>query len=283
MEAQKNNSSHTSHTSHTKHFVQKQLSQLEMVDVLVAKVKVFKNVDIKTKEVENNLGKFYAITVHIKLDDISNGVFHSATLKTVSYSGRIVNIKCVFSDNDNLINDMKVNRDSVFQCFRDIAPDTITDISLENFKDQTDKDHLRIIASTVRGSSLIFVYKKLMEFVNIINEKYGKIITAPPNIQLLSKPIHTNSTSSTPLQITFQNNITNNQTNQNITNNQNIQNNELDYLYIEEQKLQKQLDNIRLLRKTKMNCEQETTKQNIISMNPNSFAAKVVQSLPKHI
>ena len=166
MEVQKNNS------SHTKNFVQKQLSQLEMVDVLVAKVKGFKNVDIKTKEVENNLGKFYAITVHIKLDDISNGVFHSATLKTVSYSGRIVNVKCVFSDNDNLINDMKVNRDSVFQCFRDIAPDTITDISLENFKDQTEKDHLRIIASTVRGSSLIFVYKKLMEFVNIINEKF---------------------------------------------------------------------------------------------------------------
>ena len=280
MEVQKNNS------SHTKNFVQKQLSQLEMVDVLVAKVKGFKNVDIKTKEVENNLGKFYAITVHIKLDDISNGVFHSATLKTVSYSGRIVNVKCVFSDNDNLINDMKVNRDSVFQCFRDIAPDTITDISLENFKDQTEKDHLRIIASTVRGSSLIFVYKKLMEFVNIINEKYGKIITAPPNIQLLSKPIHTNSTSSTPLQITLQNNTiqTNTiQANQNITNNQSIQNDELDYLYIEEQKLQKQLDNIRLLRKTKMNCEQETTKQNIISLNPNSFAAKVVQSLPKHI
>lgn len=280
MEVQKNNS------SHTKNFVQKQLSQLEMVDVLVAKVKGFKNVDIKTKEVENNLGKFYAITVHIKLDDISNGVFHSATLKTVSYSGRIVNVKCVFSDNDNLINDMKVNRDSVFQCFRDIAPDTITDISLENFKDQTEKDHLRIIASTVRGSSLIFVYKKLMEFVNIINEKYGKIITAPPNIQLLSKPIHTNQTSSIPLQITLQNNTiqTNTiQANQNITNNQSIQNDELDYLYIEEQKLQKQLDNIRLLRKTKMNCEQETTKQNIISLNPNSFAAKVVQSLPKHI
>lgn len=280
MEVQKNNS------SHTKNFVQKQLSQLEMVDILVAKVKGFKNVDIKTKEVENNLGKFYAITVHIKLDDISNGVFHSATLKTVSYSGRIVNVKCVFSDNDNLINDMKVNRDSVFQCFRDIAPDTITDISLENFKDQTEKDHLRIIASTVRGSSLIFVYKKLMEFVNIINEKYGKIITAPPNIQLLSKPIHTNQTSSIPLQITLQNNTiqTNTiQANQNITNNQSIQNDELDYLYIEEQKLQKQLDNIRLLRKTKMNCEQETTKQNIISLNPNSFAAKVVQSLPKHI
>ena len=125
-----------------------------------------------------------------------------------------------------------------------------------------------------------------MEFVNIINEKYGKIITAPPNIQLVSKPIHTNSTSSTPLQITLQNNtIQTNmiQANQNITNNQSIQNDELDYLYIEEQKLQKQLDNIRLLRKTKMNCEQETTKQNIISMNPNSFAAKVVQSLPKHI
>jgi hypothetical protein len=156
-----------------------QPTQLEMVDILTVKIKKYNNVDIKTKEFTNNVGKFYAITAHIKLSDIGNSVFHSATLKTVSYNKRIVNIKCVFSDNENLKHDMKINRDSVFQCFRDIAPDTIITISLEDFKDQSEQSHLRIIASTIKGASLIFVYKRLMEFVKIINEKYGNLISTP--------------------------------------------------------------------------------------------------------
>ena len=156
-----------------------QPTQNEMKDILISKIKHYKNVDIKIKEVTNAVGIFYAITTYIKLDEISNGVFHSATLKTVSYNKRTVNIKCVFSDNDNLIRDMEINRDSVFQCFRDIAPDTITTISLEKFNDQSDKTHVRIIASTIKGSSLIYIYKRLMDFVTIINEKYGNLVTTP--------------------------------------------------------------------------------------------------------
>ena len=156
-----------------------QPTQNEMKDILISKIKHYKNVDIKIKEVTNAVGIFYAITTYIKLDEISNGVFHSATLKTVSYNKRTVNIKCVFSDNENLIRDMEINRDSVFQCFRDIAPDTITTISLEKFNDQSDKTHVRIIASTIKGSSLIYIYKRLMDFVNVINEKYGNLVTTP--------------------------------------------------------------------------------------------------------
>ena len=156
-----------------------QPTQNEMKDILISKIKHYKNVDIKIKEVTNPVGIFYAITTYIKLDEISNGIFHSATLKTVSYNKRTVNIKCVFSDNENLIHDMEINRDSVFQCFRDIAPDTITTISLEKFNDQSDKTHVRIIASTIKGSSLIYVYKRLMDFVNVINEKYGNLVTVP--------------------------------------------------------------------------------------------------------
>ena len=190
--------------------ITKQPSQLEMMEYLTAKIKQFKNVEIKTKEVVNKVGSLYSIKVRVDLSNISNGIFHSATLKTVSYNSRIINIKCVFVDNDNLIRDMKVNRDSLFQCFRDIIPDTITSITLEQFTDFSDTSHLAIVASTIRGTSLIFIYKRMMEFVNIINEKYGMLIITP------TQTISTG-----------------------------IANQDLD---AEEQILQSQLDNIRLLK-----------------------------------
>ena len=164
-----------------------QPSQLDMKNILISKLKQYKNVDIKTKEETNNVGIYYSITAHIKLSDFGNGLFHSATLKTVTYNKRTVNIKCVFTDNKNLHHDMKIDRDSVFQCFRDIAPDTITSISLEDFNDQSDEPHLRIIASTIKGSSLIYVYKRLMDFVKIINDKYGNLIINSPESE--TKPI----------------------------------------------------------------------------------------------
>ncbi len=216
-------------------------TQLEMVDILIKKIKTIKNVDIKTKEVENNLGSFYAINVHIKLSDIGNGVFHSATLKTVSYSGRIVKIKCVLSDNENLRSDMKINRDSLFQCFRDIAPDTITTISLEDFKDQTENEHTRLIATTVRGSSLIFVYKKLMEFVNTINEKYGNLISSTASIPISDDPIE-----------------------------------DLD---AEEKRLQKLLDNIKLLREAQKSCLEATKQLNIENQNKLTQANNSYQAI----
>jgi len=146
-------------------------SQFEMMEFLISKVKLFKDVIIKTKEISNTNGSCYSIKVYVNnLETIGNGVFYNAKMSTISHGGRIINIKCVFSDNDILKADMKRNADSLIQCFRDIAPGTIIAVKLETFN-----EHLSIVASTVRGASLIFVYKRMMDFIRIINEKYGKI------------------------------------------------------------------------------------------------------------
>jgi len=163
-------------------------SQFEMMEFLISKVKLFKDVIIKTKEISNTNGSCYSIKVYVNnLETIGNGVFYNAKMSTISHGGRIINIKCVFSDNDILKADMKRNADSLIQCFRDIAPGTIIAVKLETFN-----EHLSIVASTVRGASLIFVYKRMMDFIRIINEKYGKIpvstnIPIAPSIQ--STPI----------------------------------------------------------------------------------------------
>ena len=257
-----------------------QPTQLEMREILIAKIKKYNNVDIKSKEVTNNVGQFYAITAHIKLADVGNCVFHSATLKTVSYNKRIVNIKCVFTDNENLKQDMKINRDSVFQCFRDIAPDTITSISLEDFKDQSEKSHLRIIASTIKGASLIFVYKRLMEFVKIINEKYGDLVNTPlpyiddaKPVPIIPKPMNIQNTVS--VSIPIQNNIS--------TPIQNIElmpntllNNNINFIMSEniikdldkeEKRLQIIIDNIKLLKQTQLNYISNSNNINVTVRN----------------
>jgi hypothetical protein len=154
-------------------YEKKILTQEEMTDVLISKIRNYDNIDIKTKEINKEKGLFYAINVRADLSKIGNGVFHSAKINTVSHINRVVNIKMVFSDNETLHHDMKVNVDSLFQCFREIAPDTITNIHIETFKDQIDNEHLCIILSTIKGSSLTYVYKRMIDFVNVINEKYG--------------------------------------------------------------------------------------------------------------
>jgi hypothetical protein len=171
-----------------------QPSQKEMMEYLIAKIKVFPNVEIKTKEVNN----VYKIKAQIDLSKIGNGVFYNAQLNTVSHNARIINIKVVFTDNDNLIRDMKINTDSLIQCLRDIAPDTIENIHMDTYK-----EHLGIVASTVRGASLIYIYKRIIEFVKIINEKYG--VLPPPtspspllmNMQSLNTTDPTNPTNPT--------------------------------------------------------------------------------------
>ena len=254
-----------------------QPTQTEMKDILISKIKHYKNVDIKIKEVTNAVGIFYAITTYIKLDEISNGIFHSATLKTVSYNKRTVNIKCVFSDNENLIHDMEINRDSVFQCFRDIAPDTITNISLEKFTDQSDKPHVRIIASTIKGSSLIYVYKRLMDFVNIINEKYGNLVTTPvKNVNVIrddfipvikdvikdvTKPIEIKKTEDKKIEEIKKPEIKS--TISNFTLSDKI----IKDLEFEEIRLQIILDNIKLLKQTQLKCL-ENDNSNIITIKP---------------
>jgi hypothetical protein len=151
------------------------LTQEEISDILISKIKSFDNVEIKTKEINKEKGLFYAINVRVDLSKIGYGVFYSAKLNTVSHINRIVNIKLVFSDNEILHHDMKINTDALIQCFREIAPDTITSIHIDTFKDQIENEHLSLIISTIKGSSLTYVYKSMMKFVSIINDKYGKL------------------------------------------------------------------------------------------------------------
>jgi hypothetical protein len=262
-----------------------QPTQMEMKDILISKIKHYKNVDIKLKEVTNAVGVFYAITTYIKLDEISNGIFHSATLKTVSYNKRTVNIKCVFSDNENLIHDMEINRDSVFQCFRDIAPDTITDISLEKFNDQSDKPHVRIIASTIKGSSLIYVYKRLMDFVNIINEKYGNLVTTPnkyeiqpavqpavqPVIQPAVQPVVQPAVQPViqPAEIKKDIEVKKNEI-KNINSNFTLSDQIIKDLEFEEIRLQAILDNIKLLKQTQIKFSEQNSNTNNNTIKPQS-------------
>ena len=153
----------------------KVLTQEEMVDRLISKIETYTNVDIKTKKIEKETGMFYAINLRIDLSDIGSGVFHSAKLNTVSHINRIVNIKLIFSDNEILHEDMKINSDALIQCFREIAPNTITNIKIDTFKDQLENEHLCLTISTVKTSSLTYIYDKTIEYVNVINEKYGEI------------------------------------------------------------------------------------------------------------
>ena len=168
-----NTQSNTHETTQETTQEKKILTQEEMMEVLISKIKLLDNIDIKTKEINKEKGQFFAINVRVDLSKIGNGVFHSAKLNTVSHINRVVNMKLVFSDNENLHHDMKINIDAIIQCFREVAPDTITSIHIETFKDQIENVHLSLIISTIKGSSLTYVYKKMMEFVSVINEKYG--------------------------------------------------------------------------------------------------------------
>ena len=176
------NTNQTNDTTQSQSSYEKKiLTQEEMTDVLISKIKNNDNIDIKTKEINKEKGLFYAINVRADLSKIGNGVFHSAKINTVSHINRVVNMKLVFSDNETLHHDMKVNVDSLFQCFREIAPDTITNIHIETFKDQIDNVHLCIILSTIKGSSLTYVYKRMMDFIHVINEKYGSLPSSKYN------------------------------------------------------------------------------------------------------
>jgi hypothetical protein len=155
------------------------LNQEEMKNILISKFNSFNNVEINTKEMNKDKGLFYSINVKTNLYNIDNGIFHNAKLNTVSHVNRIVYIKLVFTDNEILHNDMKINIDSIIQCFREIMPDTIITIKLETFKDQLENEHLTLIVSTIKGSSLTYVYKKMLEFVSVINKKYGNLQYEP--------------------------------------------------------------------------------------------------------
>jgi len=157
------------------HTETKILTQEEMMDELISKVKTIPTIEIKTKQIEKETGMFYSINLRVDLSHIGFGVFHSAKLNTVSHINRIVNMKLIFSDNTNLHEDMKINRDALIQCFREIIPNTITSIKIDTFKDQLDNEHLCLTITTIKISNLTYIYEKMIDYVNVINKKYGEI------------------------------------------------------------------------------------------------------------
>jgi len=161
----------------------KPVSQEELCDFLIEKLRNFKNVTINTRKIENARGVCYGIDVkNYSLGNLGKGVFHSLSIRTVSHIVRIINIKLVLKDNDKLNADMKLNADAIIQIYREIANitkengelnKTIESIRIEEFEDERHNKHLSIIAESTKGASLIYTYLKTIEFVRAINDEYG--------------------------------------------------------------------------------------------------------------
>lgn len=162
---------------------QQYISQDDLCEFLITKLRNFKNVSVQTRKIENTHGIYYGIDVkNYTLGKLGNGVFHSLSLRTVSHTSRIINIKLVFNDNEQRNADMKLNADAIIQIYREIANRTkdngepnniLENIRMDEFEDERQFKHLAIIAESTKGASLIYTYLRTIEFVRIINEKYG--------------------------------------------------------------------------------------------------------------
>ena len=172
----------------------KPVSQEELRDFLIEKIKNFKNVTINTREITNKQGICYGIEVkNYSLGNLGKGVIHSVTMSTVSHTARIINIKIVFNDNEKRNADMKRNADAIIQIYREIANitkdngelnKTIESIRLEEFEDARHNKHLSIIAESTKGASLIYTYLRTIDFVRAINDKYESDDTDIEDVEL---------------------------------------------------------------------------------------------------
>jgi len=172
----------------------KPVSQEELCDFLIEKLKNFKNVTIDTRKIENKQGVCYGIDVkNYSLGNLGKGVIHALTMRTVSHTARIINIKLVFNDNEKRNADMKRNADAIIQIYREIANitkdngelnKTIESIRLEEFEDARHNKHLSIIAESTKGASLIYTYLRTIDFVRAINDKYESDDTDIEDVEL---------------------------------------------------------------------------------------------------
>jgi len=151
-----------------------QLSQRELCNFLTEKLLQNKFVEVKTKEIQNDRGTLYEIDIkNHALYRIGNSTFYSMKLHTVSHKSRVIFIRIIFNDNESRNADMYVNSDAIIQIFREIAPNTIDSITIENVNDSKGEKHLAVIASTVKGASLNYTYERALQFVHVVDEKYG--------------------------------------------------------------------------------------------------------------
>ena len=150
------------------------ISQEQLTEHLTAKLRGNKFVEVKTKEIKNDRGTLYEIDViNPGLYRIGNGTFFTMKLHTVSHKSRIIFIRIIFNDDEARNADMRINADAIIQIFREIAPDTIESVSITDVDDSKGNKHLAVLASTVKGASLNFTYERAMEFVHVVDEKYG--------------------------------------------------------------------------------------------------------------
>lgn len=169
-------------------------SQEELCEYLVAKLRNYKYINITTRPIQNARGTCYGIDIkNDTLSNLGNGVFHSLSMRTVSHTSRIINIKLVFNDNEERNADMKINADAIIQIYREIANTTkpngelnktLENIRFEEFTDNRDNSHLAIIAESTKGASLVYAYRRTMDFIRIINEKYSTDSTENTNKDL---------------------------------------------------------------------------------------------------
>ena len=150
------------------------ISQAELTEHLTAKLRGNKFVEVKTKEIKNDLGTLCEIDVfNPGLYRIGNGTFFTLKLHTVSHRSRVIYIRIIFNDDEARNADMRINADAITQIFREIAPDTIESISITDVDDSKGNKHLAVLAKTCKGASLNYTYERAMEFVHTVDEKYG--------------------------------------------------------------------------------------------------------------
>jgi hypothetical protein len=150
------------------------ISQEELTKHLTAKLRRNKFVEVRTKEMKNERGTLYEIDViNPGLHRIGNGTFFSMKLHTVSHKSRAIFIRIIFNDDEARNADMRINVDAIIQIFREIAPDTIESVSITDVDDSKGSKHLAVIANTVKGASLNYTYERAMEFIHVVDEKYG--------------------------------------------------------------------------------------------------------------
>ena len=159
------------------------ISQAELTEHLTAKLRGNKFVEVKTKEIKNDLGTLCEIDVfNPGLYRIGNGTFFTLKLHTVSHRSRVIYIRIIFNDDEARNADMRINADAITQIFREIAPDTIESISITDVDDSKGNKHLAVLANTCKGASLNYTYERAMEFVHTVDEKYGSSSEEGDNI-----------------------------------------------------------------------------------------------------
>jgi hypothetical protein len=153
-----------------------QLTQEELTDMLTCKLRERPSVKIDTlKKTGKNGDYFYSIKAFNGNLKYYGDVFFSGIWQTVSHNARCINISLIFNDNEERNADMMVNADAIIAILRNIAPTTFEDIHLKQNPDARGNIHLYLTAGTVRGASLIYTYSKTIQFIKIVNQKYGTI------------------------------------------------------------------------------------------------------------